>query len=451
MGWGEDFEDRTDSGKLVVGIVGMGYVGLPTAIGFYNAGFTVFGIDSSESVIASLLNGRNPTNEPTLEDKIPSSTDERWNITHSFTDSIPKCDVVFVSVPTPVTEERRIDAKFVREAGHSIFSNVRNDSNTIVILESTVYPGLTRSEWFPIVDEYGLKMGTDVEIAYCPERYNPGDPVHGINNVDRVIGSTNPLVGQSLVKLYSKLTSGGVHHVGSIEVAESSKLIENVQRDINIALVNELSMILPKLGVDIEEVLDAASTKWNFHRYTPGIGVGGHCIPVDPYFLIDQANERNSSLELISAAREINNHMPVFIAEEIVEILETAGVPKNGRRALIVGWSYKPQLGDSRGSPSKDLAEVLMSKGIEVSSWDPYVPKNQFSEGVSIVDEVTEVGGYDIVIIATAHEAIANFNWEEIAKNMRNPIIFDGRRCLDINHLSVMGWHVEAVGMPRNK
>ena len=168
----------------------------------------------------------------------------------------------------------------------------------------------------------GLKLGKDVHLAYCPERFNPGDKESTISNTTRIVGSMTEEVGGLLVELYSSISEAEVIHVGSMEVAESSKLIENVQRDINIALVNELSMILPSLGIDIEDVMEAASTKWNFHRYYPGIGVGGHCIPVDPYFLIDQATEKNSSVQLISTARMINDQMPTHVADLIIEILD---------------------------------------------------------------------------------------------------------------------------------
>ena len=434
--------------SITIGIVGLGYVGLPTAISFYNAGFKIYGIDKSREVIKSLLLNKNPLSEPNLDILIPDSNNKNWNISDSFKDSIYHCDIVLVTVPTPVNQNRKLDTKYVKDAGASIFSNLKQGENTIVVLESTVYPGLTRKIWMPIIDELGLKIGTDVSLAYCPERYNPGDSNHSITDVARIVGSMDKEIGLALIKLYSKITNAPVTYVGGIEVAESSKLIENVQRDINIALVNELSMILPKLGVDIEEVLDAASTKWNFHRYSPGIGVGGHCIPVDPYFLIDQANETNSPVNLVSSAREINNNMPSYVADEFSRLLDKVNIPKNNRKVILLGWSYKPGIGDTRGSPSRYLAESLLSQGCDIFVWDPYVSSADFPVTVNRINHYSEDENYDIVIIATAHEEFLTIDWNDFLKYMKNPILYDGRRIMDLEKLSNIGWNAVAIGKP---
>ncbi|MEC7167845.1 MAG: nucleotide sugar dehydrogenase, partial [Candidatus Thermoplasmatota archaeon] len=262
-----------------VGVIGLGYVGLPTAIGFHDAGFNVWGVDVSERSVEMILRGENPTGDPDVDDIVPKPGTERWNITMSTEEAVPQCDVVLVTVPTPITHDLKPDLSYVAAAGRAVFEAIPKGSNTIVVLESTVYPGVTTETWLPIIEELGLVIGEDVEIAYCPERFNPGDPAHGVRQVARVIGCSNPEVGKTLVDLYSKLTSEDVRYVGKLEVAEAAKVIENVQRDINIALVNELARIFPALDVDVEDVLSAAATKWNFHRYTPGVGVGGHCIP----------------------------------------------------------------------------------------------------------------------------------------------------------------------------
>ncbi len=442
----EDIRNR----DINIAIVGLGYVGLPTALRFFEAGFCIYGIDSNPSVVSSLLDQKNPIGEPSLDGKIPSSKDSNWNISSSFSDSIVNCDVIIVTVPTPVSVEKHLDESNVSNAGESIFQNVSKGSGKVIVLESTVYPGFTKKIWSPQAQKNGLTIGDDVHLAYCPERYNPGDPDSTIANTNRIVGSMDKSVGKLLVELYSLISDASVIYVGKMEVAESSKLIENVQRDINIALVNELSMILPSLGIDIEEVLEAASTKWNFHRYFPGIGVGGHCIPVDPYFLIDQAMEKNNSVHLISTARMINSQMPSHVSELVLRILDSHELSIEQSSVLLLGWSYKPNIGDTRGSPSLDLASILKEKGVAVSVFDPFVPKREFPDFVSVLQNEEDIEGFDMIIMATAHKIFEELNWRKISTRMRNSIIFDGRRCIDLVTLTNNGWHVYALGKPNH-
>ena len=319
MGWDATFSERAKDGNLTVGIIGLGYVGLPTAIGFHDAGFNVWGVDISERTVRMVLAGENPTGDPDVNDIIPDPNSSRWNITTSTSEAVPHCDVVLVTVPTPVTDDLKPDLTYVLGAGRSVFESIERGSRTIVVLESTVYPGVTAQTWLPLVEELGMEIGNDVEIAYCPERFNPGDPAHGVRQVARVVGCSNSDVGEGLVELYRRLTSEDVRYVGKLEVAEAAKVIENVQRDINIALVNELARIFPELGVDVEDVLSAAATKWNFHRYTPGVGVGGHCIPVDPYYMMQRAADVGVPAELITAARAVNRTMPLLLQPSLMK------------------------------------------------------------------------------------------------------------------------------------
>ena len=288
-----------DNRDLTIGIVGLGYVGLPTAIGFHDAGFRVMGFDISSEVINSLKRQENPGNDPAFSGEIPN--DSNWEVSFDPTKIIPKCDVIIVTVPTPVDSGNRPNLSYVKSAGVTIFDNINLEKQPVIILESTVYPGVTREVWHPLLDERGLEDGRDVHLAYCPERFVPGDPNRGVRQVPRVVGASQKRVANNLVNLYQTLTTGSVNAVSSIEVAEASKVVENVQRDLNIALVNELALILPEIGLDVEEVLEAASSKWNFHRYSPGIGVGGHCIPVDPYYLIQKVNAAGAPVDLISS------------------------------------------------------------------------------------------------------------------------------------------------------
>jgi len=249
------------------------------------------------------------------------------------------------------------------------------------------------------------------------------------------------------VKLYGQLTSEDVRYVGKLEVAEAAKVIENVQRDINIALVNELARIFPALDVDVEDVLSAAATKWNFHRYTPGVGVGGHCIPVDPYYMIQRAADVGVPAGLITAARAVNRNMPHHVAGVLHELLYRAGVPSGEGRVLFLGWSYKPEVGDPRETPAEPLYDSLVSKGISVGVFDPHLDGG-YPEGVVVETDVAASKGYDLAVLVTAHQACVNLDWDALKANMNHPILYDGRRVLDLKGLAESGWQVHAVGRP---
>lgn len=433
---------------LTIGVIGLGYVGLPTAIGFLDAGFTVWGVDISERTVEMVKRGENPTGDPDLNELIPAPGARNWHITSNTAEAVPNCDIVLVTVPTPVTEDLKPDLSYVAGAGRAVFESITPNRNTIVVLESTVYPGVTRETWLPIIEELGLEIGIDVTIAYCPERFNPGDPARGVRQVARVIGCPDKKVGARLVDLYSQLTSEDVRYVGAIEVAEASKVIENVQRDVNIALVNELAQLFPEIGVDVEDVLEAAATKWNFHRYTPGVGVGGHCIPVDPYYLIQRAAQVGVPTELITAGRAVNRSMPNHVAQIIHELLYRNGVKAGEGKALLLGWSYKAEVGDPRETPAEPLAAALMEKGIAVSAWDPHLKAEDFPKDISVINDIYSAKGFDIAILVTAHKACLDIQWSKIIGNMRKSIIYDGRRVLDLQHLEQMGWITHAVGRP---
>ena len=431
-----------------VGIVGLGYVGLPTAIGFHDAGFEVWGVDVSQRTVDMVRAGKNPTGDPDVDDIVPAAGTERWHITTSTAQAVPHCDVVLVTVPTPITHDLKPDLSYVEAAGRAVFEAIPKGSNTIVVLESTVYPGVTAQTWLPIVEELGLVIGEDVEIAYCPERFNPGDAAHGVRQVARVIGCSNPEVGKALVALYSKLTSEDVRYVGKLEVAEAAKVIENVQRDINIALVNELARIFPALDVDVEDVLSAAATKWNFHRYTPGVGVGGHCIPVDPYYMIQRAADVGVPAGLITAARAVNRSMPNHVAQVLVNILWKAGLTAENTKVLLLGWSYKAEVGDPRETPAEPLAAALHEKGIGVGVYDPHLSADGMPDDVEWVPSLEEAEGYDMAVLVTAHRACVEIDWAGLLQRMNTPLLYDGRRVLPLSELETIGWETFAVGRP---
>ena len=448
MGYSSKFPQDAKDGQLTIGVIGLGYVGLPTAIGFHDAGFNVWGVDVSQRTVDMVKAGKNPTGDPDVDDIVPAPGTNRWHITTSSKEAVPHCDAILVTVPTPITHDLKPDLSYVAGAGRDVFQSIPKGSRTIVVLESTVYPGVTAQTWMPIIEELGLVIGEDLEIAYCPERFNPGDSAHGVRQVARVIGCSNPEIGAALVELYQRLTSEDVRYVGKLEVAEAAKVIENVQRDINIALVNELARIFPALDVDVEDVLSAAATKWNFHRYTPGVGVGGHCIPVDPYYMIQRAADVGVPAGLITAARAVNRSMPSHVAGVLSDIMWNAKVSADDAKVLLLGWSYKAEVGDPRETPAEPLAETLMSKGITVGAWDPHLDNNSFPEGVQEISDVSSAEGYDMVVLVTAHKACLELDWQALLSNMRTPLLYDGRRVMNLENLRSMGWTPYAVGRP---
>ena len=449
MGWDDTFSRRHIGRDLTIGVIGLGYVGLPTALGFLDAGFRVRGVDVNKQVIDALSLGENPGDDPQHDDLIPSKQGENWKISTSTSEMVPDCDVVLVTVPTPVNEERLPDLSYVSLAGEAVFSSIGANSGTIVVLESTVYPGVTREIWSPLVEKLGLVEGQDVHLAYCPERFVPGDEEHGVRQVARVVGAGDQKIGLDLRDLYDTLTSGGVTYVGDIEVAEAAKVVENVQRDLNIALVNELARIFPVLGIDVEDVLNAAATKWNFHRYSPGVGVGGHCIPVDPYYLIQKAKAAGAPVELITSARAVNSAMPKNVAHDVAEILKKNGINLSSSNVLMLGWSYKPGIGDPRETPAEPLAEALVEFGCEVQAFDPLVDGRFFPEGLAtLVRNESEIKPFDIALLVTAHDEIIGLDWTKLSNLANHSLIYDGRRVLDSDMLEKLGWEVYLLGAP---
>ena len=433
-------------GNVEVSVVGLGYVGLPTALSFHEAGFVVNGIDISEEVVSSIKSGNIPFTDGGANLSIPSNSN-RWSVTSEFEKPIFNSDIVMITVPTPVNKSKEPDLSYVISASRSVLDSLDRDSTTIITLESTVFPGVTRRELGNICNELSLSLGEQVVLAYSPERVSPGDPLRTVDRVARIVGCDDPVTGEYLADLYSFITSEKSTYVGKIEVAEASKLIENVQRDIDIALCNELSIILPKIGLDVEEVLIAASTKWNFHRHRPGIGVGGHCIPVDPYYYLDLSKKLGKFSELSSAARKINESMPSSSAMEILQILEDSGV--KSPKILVMGYSYKPETGDTRETPVLELTNVLSSSGAQVLVWDPFVGNRDFPEWVIPIEDPLEISNLDMVVIATSHNMVKEIDWKGMVENCRDARVYDGRRDLEPSEMESMGWSYFGVGYPR--
>ena len=426
-------------------IVGLGYVGLPTALAFHESGYTILGIDVSENTINLLNQGKNPLIDATSNQIIPNSSD-RWKVSTDFKE-IKNSDIILITVPTPVNEDKSPNLSYVVTASTSVLDNIDRNKKTTIVLESTVYPGVTRKVLGKLLQERDIKIGKEVEIAYCPERVSPGDEGRTVGSVARVIGCDDEGEGENLARIYSSITTKSSTYVGKIEVAEAAKMVENLQRDIDIALSNELSIVLSRIGVDVEEVLSAAATKWNFHRHTPGIGVGGHCIPVDPYYYIELANKVGYNSILSKTARDINEGMPRIAASEIMN-----KIGKNNNmgkiKILILGYSYKPELGDTRETPVKELVEILNKNDFEVILWDPLVNEDEIPDFVNKINDPYCLKEVEMIVLATAHKEILNLDWDLLGTTCTNKRIYDGRRVLDKNKFRNKHWDISGIGIP---
>ena len=431
-------------GELKVSVVGLGYVGLPTALAFHDAGHYVSGIDIANDVIESLKNGKSHLIDSVCKIDIPVNSD-RWLVSDSFEDSIVDSKIVLITVPTPVNPDKSPDLGYVKKALDSVLMNIDPNNGTIVVLESTVYPGVTRSITKEVASGIGLSVGKDFHIAYSPERVSPGEVGRGASEVTRIVGAQSREVVIYLAGIYSQITTGGCKYVGQIEVAEAAKMVENTQRDIDIAFVNELAKVLPRAGLDTEKVLEAAGTKWNFHKHQPGIGVGGHCIPVDPYYYIELGKSVGVEPLMSMTARGVNESMPrhvVGLVEERIGKLE-------GLEVLVLGYSYKPEIGDTRETPVLEICERLIQLGSMVSVCDPYLERGD----VPIEMDFIALAGnkeFDIAILATPHQKILEIDWSELLKRCRKRFIFDGRRSLDWIQMVEMGWDYSGVGVPND-
>ncbi|MDA3921923.1 MAG: nucleotide sugar dehydrogenase [Salinisphaera sp.] len=380
-----------------VAVIGLGYVGLPLAVAFGTARQTV-AFDINERRVRELRDGYDFTLEveaDTLKaaDKIHFTADPA---------DLADVDVFVVSVPTPVTQSKIPDLTPVLAATRTIGPYLR--PGNIVVYESTVYPGATNETCRPLLEELsGLEYNKDFFLGYSPERANPGDKEHRLATITKVVAGSTPETGDTLCALYGEIVPAGVHRASSIEVAEAAKVIENIQRDINVALINELSKIFTRLGIDTEEVLQAAGTKWNFLPFRPGL-VGGHCIGVDPYYLTYKAQMAGYHPEMILAGRRVNDGMGRYITHEVIRLMLRNKIQVNGGRALIMGFTFKENCPDLRNTRVIDIVKELIAMGMNVDIYDPWVnPEDmQHEYDVAPIDK-PENGAYDAVVLAVAH------------------------------------------------
>ncbi|MFB5660860.1 nucleotide sugar dehydrogenase [Alteribacillus sp. HJP-4] len=396
-------DESLDNKQTVVGVVGLGYVGLPAAVGFAGK-YKVIGFDINKQRIDSLKMHVDHTGEMTK--------DELKNSCIQFTNEEAKlrdCDFIVVAVPTPINDGKEPDLKLLERASATIGRNL--SAGTIVIFESTVYPGTTEEVCIPVLEAYSsMKEGVDFHVGYSPERINPGDKEHVFENIEKVASATNIEALEKIYGLYQKVLTAKVHKVSSIKVAEASKIIENTQRDINIAFMNELSQIFHKLNIDTYEVLKAAGTKWNFLPFTPGL-VGGHCIGVDPYYLIHKSKVEGYQPRFLAAARELNDGMPEYIGNSLLKLIYDHQLTESEITITMLGITFKENISDMRNSKALEIVKFLQSHPFQIQVCDPHITNEQFQdEGQTTLRKINELKEADVVIFAVPHNEFIQMN-----------------------------------------
>ena len=444
------------SKDIKIAIVGLGYVGLPTAVLFAEAGFNVTGCELKEESVRMINAGISPLSDLNLDERVKDVVARKKLVATSDTiAATKKNDVIIIIVPTPTKDGEEPDLSYIEGAGKDIAKGLAKGK--LVILESTVYPGVTEGTLKPILEESGLKAGVDFDLAYCPERYNPGDPLHTIDKTKRIVSGINPRSTETAEFLYNQITGEGVVPVRNIKTAEAAKIIENTQRDLNIALMNEVALIMEKMGLDVMEVINAAATKWNFNRYYPGAGVGGHCLPKDPYYLVKTAEKLGYHAQIITAGRKINDMMPHHVFTLLNAALNSTGRPIKGTRIVVLGLSYKENVGDTRKTPSLKLVEELRSMEADIVTVDPFVDAKVVNQEFGIPvnkhfdDAYKALKGAQAVVFMVPHQAFKELDLKKVKKLMKpEPVFVDGRRVFDPEKLKEIGFKYKGIGAGRD-
>jgi UDP-N-acetyl-D-glucosamine dehydrogenase len=400
-----------------IAIVGLGYVGLPLSLQFASSGVQVLGLDIDRDKVDALNKGRSYIKHVASE-TVAEQVNARYLAATTDFSRVTEVDAVIICVPTPLNKNREPDISFVLNTGRAIAPHLR--VGTLVVLESTTYPGTTDEDLRSVLESgSGLKAGKDFHLAFSPEREDPANPASKVGEVPKLVGGLTPACLEKAVQIYSSAIKTVVP-VSSCRIAEAAKLLENIFRSVNIALVNELKLVYGAMGIDIWEVIEAAKTKpFGFMPFYPGPGLGGHCIPIDPFYLTWKAREFERCTRFIELAGEINTAMPAHVVERVGEALNSARKPLKGSRILVLGLAYKPNVDDERESPSYRIMELLSLRGAEVAYYDPHVPvirptreHPHWAGTKSVSWDRATIEGFDAVIIATAH---ASVNYRELA------------------------------------
>ena len=424
----DQLRQRLTSREAVIGVVGLGYVGLPLLRAFFRAGFPVIGFDVDQEKVDMLSRGESYLKHLGEDYIADFAKSDRFQATCDAA-ALSDADVVVLCVPTPLGGHGEPDMSYIVRSSEMVSAVLRRGQ--LVTLESTTYPGTTRGDMVPILERSGLKAGEDFFVAYSPEREDPGRQDHSTQTIPKLVGGTDEVSGELATLCYAAAIAEVVP-VDNAEIAEAAKLLENIYRCVNIALVNELKPVLADMGIDIWKVIAAAKTKpFGFQAFYPGPGLGGHCIPIDPYYLTWKAREFGHHTRFIELAGEVNNSMPTYVVRRAMEGLNGLGKAMRGSRVLVVGLAYKPDVDDVRETPAAEIIKLLVEHGADVSYHDPHVPKfvgmrhyPEFSMDSVALDEAT-VKQADCVLIVTDHKAV---DWQLIATHAE--LVVDSRNAL---------------------
>ncbi len=405
-----------------IAVIGLGYVGLPLAHAF-SSKYKVVGFDIAQWRIDELRSGFDRTLELSRE-QVQEAIANNMQFTNKLED-IADCNIYIVTVPTPIDKHKKPDLTPLIKASESIGKVLKKDD--IVIYESTVYPGATEEVCVPVLEKFsGLKFNEDFFCGYSPERINPGDKEHTVTKILKVTSGSTPEIGKRVDELYASIITAGTHLAPTIKVAEAAKVIENSQRDINIAFVNELSMIFNRLGIDTNAVLEAAGTKWNFLPFKPGL-VGGHCIGVDPYYLTHKAQEVGYNPEIILAGRRLNDNMGIYVANQVIKLMIKKGKKIEGSKVLVLGITFKENCPDIRNSRVIDVIRELQEFGCNVDVSDYWADKEEVKREYNLeLKSDTNIDNYDAIVLAVAHDKYKN-----IKLTNKNQVVFDIKSILE--------------------
>ncbi len=423
---------KTDK-EIKIAVIGLGYVGLPLAIEFGKK-YSVLGFDISHARIEELKNGEDHTQESDIESlkSVMEKAKDKKGTGLSFSDDtemLKDYNHFIVTVPTPIDRFNNPDLTPLLSASQTIGKALK--PGDIVIYESTTYPGCTEEDCVPELERYsGLTFNRDFYCGYSPERINPGDKVNTLVKIKKVTSGSTPEVAEKVDALYASIIQAGTHKAPNIKVAEASKAIENAQRDVNISFVNELALIFERIGIDTNDVLEAAGTKWNFLKYSPGL-VGGHCIGVDPYYLVHKAKSVGYHSEVILSGRRVNNMIAGFIANKIVKLLIQEGYKIKGANALIMGITFKENCPDTRNTKVVDIYRELSEFGLNVDVWDPLAEEDTVKEEyrLPLLKKINPDKEYEVIILAVAHDEFKKFDFRKYKEN--GTIIYDAKNFVD--------------------
>jgi UDP-N-acetyl-D-galactosamine dehydrogenase len=411
------FEALVNKEKKIA-VIGLGYVGLPLALTFAKH-FSVIGFDINEARVDMMRNQEDPCRELTRDDFQNADITFTSNL-----EDLKQAHFFVIAVPTDIDEHKVPDLTPLKKASISVGKSLKKGD--YVVFESTVYPGCTEEDCLPLLEEYAnLKLGDDFKIGYSPERINPGDKTRPLTKILKIVSGSDPVALDNISKTYRKIIEAGVYEAASIKVAEAAKVIENTQRDLNISLMNELAIIFDRMGIDTHEVIKAAGTKWNFLKFYPGL-VGGHCIGVDPYYLLHKSVELGYEPQVILSGRRINDGMPAWIAKRLLQLLIQRDKNPRLAKVLVLGVTFKENVTDIRNSKVAALVHELQDYSMNVHIVDPYASPNEVAHEykLTLVDKISD--GYDAVVVAVAHDEYLHYNSAFFKSIMReNPILMD--------------------------